>query len=832
MIRRAACPCIGIILAAATAGWAQLDLPSLGGFANKPPAGVSHALAADVKTIAPTKPFRVGIAFTVQPDNHFYYKSAGSLGLPTKVSIQAPEGFKVGPVQFPAPEVKHEDSGKEAVVYYVYPRSTVIFVDVTPPVDLKPGAAAEFNAEVSYQFCNKDGCVPVRDRTLSLSLPVAAASEPSDQAKLFARAASQVPKTEEKGDQIVSVEPFLNVDALRPDTSAKLAVELSIEQGFHIQMNQPPDATLISTEIILDLPDGLSFTSPIFPQPLAPIKTLQGLENIREYRDRVTVIVPLQAKKYLQLGETTIRGLVRYQACDENGCRPPQYAAFRLTAPVVSKETKVEEKNDGVFDISTLGPAKGENNGDGLPAVRPGNEASTASDFFNDVNPVRRDDLGDSLGWSLVYAFLGGLLLNVMPCVLPVLAIKVLGFVNQAGESRWRIFLLNLAYSAGVIGVFLILASLAAFAGLLWGQLFQLPEFNLAMAGIVFAMGLSLLGVFDIPVPGFAGTVDTTKKEGPLGAFLTGVLATFLATPCTGPFIAPALSWSVSQPPQAIFAVWGVAGVGMAFPYLVCGAFPGFIRWLPKPGMWMVRFKELSGFVLMASVIYIISFLNQVYVLPLLVILLGVAVAVWMTSNLYDLGASVTKKWVVRVAAVTFAILSVAVALLWLKPVVETRARRDLDLAIARAGASVVAVPRVNQATIPWIPFTEKSLKKYIEEGRTIFIDFTADWCAVCIANEAAVLETAPIRKMVDELAIVTLKADMTHESEETTSWLKKFGGASIPHYVVLSANDPKRPIVFGGTVTLSQVMGELKAAGPSKSVAANPPATQVSMAP
>lgn len=827
MFRHSSRACIGLVAAFAAAGWSQLNLPTLDGFAKKPADGVVHSLVADVRAVAPGKPFRIGVEFTVPAETYFYYKFTGARALPTTVAFSAPEGFAVGPVEFPAPEVKHEIVGDEALDYYVYPRSTIVFAEVTPPANLPPGKTVEFRAETSYQYCNKEGCTPVRDAHLSLTLPSALDAEPSDHAKAFARAARNIPRVEADG-AIVEVEADLNVDALRPDSSAKLALELSIAPGYHIQMNQPPDAGLISTEVILDVPDGLAFLAPIYPEPFAPIHPLQGFEHIREYRGRVTVIVPLQAKKYLPLGEATVRGLVRYQPCDENGCLPMQYVSFSLTAPVVSKETAVHERTDGVFQAAALAP-RGDAPLGGPAAVQ---EAPSAATLLDGLSLSRKDDLGDSLAWYLLYAFLGGLFLNVMPCVLPVIAIKVLGFVNQAGESRGRIFLLNLAYASGVIGVFLILASFAVFSKLLWGELFQQPEFNLLMAGLVFAMGLSLLGVFDIPVPGFAGSVDTSRREGPLGAFLTGVLATLLATPCSGPFIAVTLAWSVTQPPAIVYTVWGTAGVGMASPYILCSLFPGFIRWLPRPGMWMVRFKELSGFVLMGTVVYIISYLNKSYVVPLLAILLGVAVAVWMIANLYDLNAKSSRKWTIRGAALGVAALSVAVALLWLKPFAEERAKKDFERALAEMGWEAGRPPAAGHRRIDWIPFTEKNLSRQLAEGRTIFIDFTADWCPQCLWNEANILETERVRQVIDELGVATLKADWTDRSEEIKEWLIRFGGGSIPHYVVLSASDPKRPSVFGGTITQSRVISELRAAGPSKSTASRGEGAAVSMAP
>ena len=250
----------------------------------------------------------------------------------------------------------------------------------------------------------------------------------------------------------------------------------------------------------------------------------------------------------------------------------------------------------------------------------------------------------------------------MMPCVLPVIAIKVMSFVQQAGESRGRILALNAVYSVGVVAVFLVLATLAVgiSAGgdtLGWGGLFQKAEFNLTMACVMFAMGLALLGVFEITIPGVIGSAaGGAHREGLGGAFLTGVFATLLATPCTGPFMGPALAWSVKQPPATTFLIWGMMGLGMAFPYLVFGFFPQAIELLPKPGNWMVRFKQFAGFALMGTVIFFASFLSTKFVIPLLLMMYGIAVGLWMIGNLYSPISPVKQKTAVRIAAAVLSI--------------------------------------------------------------------------------------------------------------------------------------------------------------------------------
>ena len=187
----------------------------------------------------------------------------------------------------------------------------------------------------------------------------------------------------------------------------------------------------------------------------------------------------------------------------------------------------------------------------------------------------------------MAMGFLGGLILNLMPCVLPVIGLKILSFLEQSGHSRRHALVLNVWYSLGLLAVFLVLATLAVTLGLGWGQLFSYNGFNITLVAVVFAMGLSFLGVWEIPIPGFVGrgkAVELAEKEGFAGAFVKGAITTILATPCTAPFLAPALTWAASQPPPETYAVFTAVGLGMASPYLVIGAFPGLLSFLPKPG--------------------------------------------------------------------------------------------------------------------------------------------------------------------------------------------------------------------------------------------------------
>ncbi len=468
-----------------------------------------------------------------------------------------------------------------------------------------------------------------------------------------------------------------------------------------------------------------------------------------------------------------------------------------------------------------IGPPAGRDSASAVSVARAGGNAFD----INRVQPRTEDGANYSTLAYLGFAFLGGLILNLMPCVLPVVGLKILSFVEQGHHDRLHVFRLNLWYTIGLMSVFLALATLPVVYQVAfnqtysWGQQFGDPRFTIPLVAIVFAMALAMLGVWEIPIPGFVGgrkAHDLTAKEGIAGAFSKGVITTLLATPCTAPLMGTALGWAVRQPPYLIYAVFATMGLGMASPYLIIGAFPRLIRFLPKPGAWMETFKHLMGFVLLGTVVWILTFIPLWMVVPAVAFLMAIWAACWWIGRT-PLTAEPRQRWMAWGWALAFAGLMGIVSFDWLARVMHERYIRSVDnqfLEIAMGGGETRAR---SPHSLDWKAFSTDELVRLTADQRTVLVDFTADWCLTCKTLEQFILNTSDVKDVVNELGIATLMADFTETPPELQSVIEALGGNGVPVIAVFPAGDPNRPFVFIGGYTKQQLLDALREAGPSK---------------
>jgi thiol:disulfide interchange protein len=569
-----------------------------------------------------------------------------------------------------------------------------------------------------------------------------------------------------------------------------LSVRAEIDPGWHVySLTQPPGGPLASKLQIVspEVKAVGGFTSDraphIRPPDVFPVPS-------EEHDQEVIWQVPIEVQEGVDAEKLVIR--VRYdgQVCTELGSCVPL------------DNVVIEARFAGYSEKIEAPPAQA--------PVAAGPAATAKPDRSPDLSETKQATL--SANMILLYVslgFLGGLILNLMPCVLPVIGLKILSFAEQAHMNRGAILRLNIWFSAGLISVFLILATLAVAFQMSWGEQFTHTWFKVAMTVGVFAMALSFLGVWEIPIPGFVGrgvSNDLQDREDATGAFFKGVFTTILATPCSGPALGAIFPLVVTQPTYVSYLLFCSIGLGMASPYLLIAAFPRLIRFLPKPGAWMETFKNLMGFVLLATVVYLFTTINAEYFASTLALAFGVWLGCWMIGRIpVTAGAArTTRGWL---AAATV-------------------------IALATLGSfhpGFVAFARGHGDTIAWQPYSPQVLDKHLADGKTVMVDFTAQWCLTCKLNLYRAIERPEVARLLEKNNVVPILADWTDRNDQIKKALLELNSNSIPVLAIYPAGRKEDVIILRDLIGHGDVLKALEKAGPSlkgvssSSVAANP---------
>ncbi|MFZ4115919.1 MAG: protein-disulfide reductase DsbD family protein [Chthoniobacterales bacterium] len=416
--------------------------------------------------------------------------------------------------------------------------------------------------------------------------------------------------------------------------------------------------------------------------------------------------------------------------------------------------------------------------------------------------------------WALLVAlasgFLGGFILNLMPCVLPVISLKIFGFIKQAGTSRMSVLKHGLAFASGIYFWFLVLGALVVILKndgmqVTWAFQFQNPLFLVVVSLIVFLFALNLFGVFEINLPGSATTsLDSLASHtGYAGSFFQGFFATLLATPCTAPFLGSALGFAFAQSGLTILMMFFSIATGMSLPYLLLSAQPAWMKWLPRPGVWMEKVKMLMGFPLLATDLWLLSVIGVERGLSGVISLLTLLLILGMSAWIYGAYAS-SRKRIKQLACLVSLVLALA-ACWYVIPTIVMAAPTNLASASSKQGnASPV------EESINWVPYSDALLQQLRLEGKAVFVDFTAAWCLTCQFNERTVINTPEVRGVVREHAIVPMKADWTNANPEITQTLRSFGRVGVPFYLFYPASTPgqlSEPVTFSELLTKAQLV-------------------------
>lgn len=561
-------------------------------------------------------------------------------------------------------------------------------------------------------------------------------------------------------------------------TARRLAVLfLEPDKGWYTYANDP--GTLGKPTLLTMSLDGGKTTLPaLYPPGTPKPDVLDPALTMNAYLGRTPLFVPLPDTSDGKAGPPTLSGSLELLLCTTDKCLP---AKLDLRYQVPAKglpEAQVQDWWPILLSALKAPPAPAVSAPPAQAAPAPSAEAGS----WDSLKPRYHQpqlEVGGLLK-AVLLGLLAGFILNFMPCVLPVISIKlsaIMAGVSGTGEAdaavrRSRFREHNLFFALGALLYFLILSAVLGATGLAWGQIFQKTEVVLALTALIFALSLSLFGVFSLPIVDLK--FDQMTSHPKLQALFTGMLATLLATPCSGPFLGGVLGWTLLQPPWVISSVLISIGLGMALPYLVMCLFPGLVRHFPKPGPWTGHLEKVVGLLLMGTCIYLLGILPDARLVPALVLLWLTAVAAWLWGAAgpgFDSARGVLLK--LGAAALIAAGLFVALQ----QPVAATK----LDA------------------------YSEAALRKAMG-SETVVVDFTADWCPSCKVLEQTTLTPTRLADLRKRYGLRLMRADLTESNPEAEALLHALGSKSIPVLAIFPKHAPDRPLVLRDLFTPAQL--------------------------
>lgn len=536
--------------------------------------------------------------------------------------------------------------------------------------------------------------------------------------------------------------------AVAPAEAFRAAVRLEHDADWHTYGKViPADVVGKPTTLWWELPEGWTVEELPWPAthevPSTDGKTSQGYDG--------TVLLPVKITPAGQVGDTAdLMVTVDALACDPKRCLPVRLES-RLSLPVAAASVKDAAQTAAFAALP------------GLDA-KPQAEATEAK--------VERSFAG-----YLLVAFLGGLILNIMPCVFPVLGIKIMGVVRQAGEDKRQVVLHGLAYTTGILLCFMLLGGVVVSLGKTWGFQLQSAGFIYALAAFFLIFGLNMAGVFEIGASAVGVGSDLQARHGLTGSFFTGLLAVVVATPCSAPFLGTALAFAVALEVGPALLMFAMIGLGLAAPFLLLSFVPGLVAALPRPGAWMESFKQGMSFLLFGTALYMLWVLTgMVEGLPLLFGFFGlvvVAAAGWIYGR-------------------------------WCPPHRKSGVRLTGGLVAALFLVAGLAIgwPRPEQRWEEWSPERVSELR---QQGVPVYIDYTAKWCFTCQVNKR-VYKSKAIRQQIADKKIVLLRADWTNEDPLITDALAALGKAAVP-VNVLYVPGQEEPVILEELLTEGNVL-------------------------
>ncbi|WP_460479036.1 protein-disulfide reductase DsbD family protein [Comamonas humi] len=677
--------------------------------------------------IAPGKPLQLGLLLEHQPEWHTYWKNPGDSGLPTQLDWQLPAGWDAGEIAWPTPHPIRIGS----LVNYGYEGKVLLPVPVQVSTMFAPAAGQrEVTVQLHAQWlvCRVE-CIPEQG-DFSLTLPLAGTTALF--AADFAAAAKQAPV------------------ALKGESRATV-------DGDFLQLSASGLPAALQGQPLTILPE----------QGEALHHAMQDGKDLQQSWSGATwqARVPLSASR---------------------GPAPEALPLVLTTADHRNADGAIAWRTEAALDQPWTAAARAE--------VSPALQAALAANAAG-AAPAAPAGSSPSLWLALLGGLLGGLILNLMPCVFPILAIKVLGFASH-GSDLGRQRASGLAYTAGVVLSFLALGALllalrAAGQQLGWGFQLQSPLTVAVLAALFTVIGLNLAGVFEFGHFLPSSLAGHQARHPVVNAFLSGVLAVAVASPCTAPFMGASMGLAVSLPTAQALLVFAALGVGMALPYLLASWVPAVARWLPRPGAWMDTFRRAMAFPMFATVVWLVWVLGQQSGIDgaatLLALLVALAAVVWALT------LAGRTRWVLATA-----FIAVSAAL------VGASGKNILQAAVAPAQAQAGG-----DAAQPWQPWSADRVAQALAQQQPVFVDFTAAWCVTCQYNKRTTLSHPDVLAGFAERKVELLRADWTRQDPAITAALSQLGRSGVPVYVLYAPGKP--PVVLSEILSTGEVLEALR---------------------
>ncbi|MBN2374825.1 MAG: thioredoxin family protein [Sedimentisphaerales bacterium] len=570
-----------------------------------------------------------------------------------------------------------------------------------------------------------------------------------------------------QGEARVGIEVVSQFEPAGAGERMAVAVVLEVKEGWHLYANPKQGDLGLDTEIIPEAVEGVRFGEVIYPPGEKYEDKVLGSSN-HIYEGRAVCYVPVEVAKDVAAGSKIVVALqLKGLLCSDAGQCVPWEDAAGLEIAVGEQGVVNREELFAGLDLSGVDWGEAEQKG----VVGDVGDGEIAVDDW--VKPI-------------LLALVAGLVMNLMPCVLPLIPIIVLTLMKQCSAEegqepdRGKSVRVGLAFAAGILVVFAGLAVLMSVFKMAWGQQFQGTGFKLGLLLVVYVLSLSMFGLFEIALPSKVSNMQV-MRGGYAGAMGMGMLATVLATPCGAPLLGPVLGWSLAKPLAVMVVMFLVIGAGMALPYVVLTAFPKLLNRVPKGGNWMIRLKQVIGFMMLGFAVYLIGLFPGGWRVPLMYFCVVVGFCVWLGLGVVNRNSKAGLRWGARLAAVVLLVVG------------------SYGLAVMDKGEVGVS---------DW----QAELREHQEAGRTVIVKFTANWCKNCSVLDKLIYKTETFQQKLQETGAALVVADGSYPDERFNEIVQELGGPGqgIPLAAIYPKGREEGVIVLRGLYSMKDVLGAL----------------------